>query len=112
MKTKIGLIGEDPNDTLSIQNLLLQKYPDLFQFKQLIKNKRGYQLNNSRTDAALKVEFDYCREIIHLHGKMKGRHPAKNVNGSLSVFLIFNLFFVHSKEYISEILISIAVPEV
>lgn len=41
MKIKIGLIGEDPNDTLSIQNLLLQKYPGVFHFKQLIKNKKG-----------------------------------------------------------------------
>jgi len=58
MKLKIGLIGEDPNDTLSIQNLLLQKHSGLIQFKQLIRNKKGYQLNNSRTDAALKVEFE------------------------------------------------------
>lgn len=36
---KTGLIGEDPNDTLSIGNLLAGKYPGSFQFKQLIKNK-------------------------------------------------------------------------
>jgi hypothetical protein len=58
MKIKIGLIGEDPNDTLSIQNLLLQKYPNAFHFKQLIKNKRGYQLDNVRANAALKLEFE------------------------------------------------------
>lgn len=58
MKIKIGLIGEDPNDTLSIQNLLVQKYPGIFHFKQLIRNKKGYQLDNARTDAALKVEFE------------------------------------------------------
>lgn len=56
-RKKIGLIGEAPNDTLSIQNLLSRKYPDIFQFKQLIKNKKGYQLNNSRAVAALKLEF-------------------------------------------------------
>ena len=60
MKTrlKIGLIGEDPNDTTSIRNLLTRKYPNFFQFIQLIKNKKGYQLNNARTDAALKIEFE------------------------------------------------------
>lgn len=54
---RIGLIGEDPNDTLAIRNLLLQKYPKGFQFKQLIKNKKGYQLNNDRVANALKIEF-------------------------------------------------------
>jgi hypothetical protein len=58
MKTKIGLIGEDPNDTLAIKNLLLQKHPDNVHFKQLIKNKKGYQLDNARVGAALKVEFE------------------------------------------------------
>src|ERR1700743_2437831 len=58
MKLKIGLIGEDPNDTQSIRNLLQRRYPDSFTFKQLIKNKKGYQLDNARTSAALKVEFD------------------------------------------------------
>ena len=55
---KIGLIGEDPNDTLAIKNLLEQRYPKKFQFKQLIKNKKGYQLDNARVSHALKIEFD------------------------------------------------------
>jgi len=55
---RIGLIGEDPNDTLSIRNLLWQKYPGVFQFKQLIRNKKGSQLNNTRTEVALKIEFE------------------------------------------------------
>lgn len=65
MRKKIGLVGEDPNDTLAIRNLLLQELPEKFQFKQLIKNKKGYQLNNARTDVALKIEFeDYNPDYV------------------------------------------------
>ena len=55
---KIGLVGEDPNDTTSIKNLLDGKHPKAFQYKQLLKNARGHQLNNKRVDAALKIEFE------------------------------------------------------
>jgi hypothetical protein len=55
---KIGLIGEDPNDTTAIKNLLLKKHPNGLQFKQLIKNKHGYQLDNERTTNALKIEYE------------------------------------------------------
>lgn len=54
---KIGIIGEDPNDTSSIQNLLTKKYPKLFSCKPLLKNKRGYQLDNASTENSLKAEF-------------------------------------------------------
>jgi hypothetical protein len=57
MKT-IGLIGEDPNDTISVKNLLLQKHPTGLVFKQLLKNRRGYQLDNARVEASLKIEFE------------------------------------------------------
>lgn len=55
MKT-IGLIGEDPNDTTSIKNLLLQKHPDLV-FKHLLKSERGDGLKNSKLSKALNIEF-------------------------------------------------------
>jgi len=55
---KIGLIGEDPNDTTSIQNLLQNKHKGIFHFKHLLKNKRGYQLDNARTAHSLKIEFE------------------------------------------------------
>jgi hypothetical protein len=54
---KIGLIGEDPNDTDAIKNLLLKKFPSKFQFVQLIKNKKGYQLDNERVSQSLKIEY-------------------------------------------------------
>ena len=55
---KIGLIGEDPNDTDSLKNLLLQKHTGAFHFMQLLRNKRGHQLDNARIEAALKIEFE------------------------------------------------------
>jgi hypothetical protein len=54
---KVGLIGEDPNDTDSIQNLLLQKLKGKASFVKLLKNKRGHQLNNNRTSESLKIEY-------------------------------------------------------
>lgn len=55
---KIGLVGEDPNDTDSLKNLLLQKHNGEFSFIELLRNKRGHQLDNARTEAALKIEFE------------------------------------------------------
>ncbi len=54
---KIGLVGEDPNDTTSIKNLLLQKFGEQVNFITLIKNKRGFQLDNLNTYRSLKIEF-------------------------------------------------------
>lgn len=55
---KIGLVGEDPNDTMAIKNLLLQKFAGRISFIQLIKNKKGYHLDNDRTLHALKIEYN------------------------------------------------------
>jgi hypothetical protein len=54
---KIGLIGEDPNDTSSVKNLLQQKFNDKVTFTTMLKNTRGYQLDNSRVRYALEIEF-------------------------------------------------------
>lgn len=62
---KIGIIGEDPNDTSSVQTLLINKYPKKFNCKPLLKNKKGYQLDNSRVPASLKIEFeDYKPDLV------------------------------------------------
>lgn len=55
---KIGIVGEDPNDTDAIKNLLQKKHANALHFKQLIKNKRGHQLDNERTFHSLKIEYD------------------------------------------------------
>ncbi len=41
---KIGLIGEDPNDTNAIANLLKQKYATGFSFMTISQNIRGCQM--------------------------------------------------------------------
>lgn len=89
---KIGLIGEDPNDTVSIKNLLTGKYPNAFQFKQLIKNKRGDQLNNARVDAALNIELSgYDPDYILFIRDADGLPPEKEkIDAIKSWFSKFN----------------------
>lgn len=53
---KIGLIGEDPNDTKSIANLLNTDFASKATFIFLLKNIRGHQLDNNRTAVSLKIE--------------------------------------------------------
>lgn len=62
---KIGIIGEDPNDTTSIKNLLVKKYPHEIKCKTLIRNIKGGHLDNARTPKSLKVEFDdYNPDVV------------------------------------------------
>ena len=58
MNKIVGLVGEDPNDTLSVINLLKQKFNKDIRYEQLIKKKVGYQLDNDRTKNALEIEFN------------------------------------------------------
>jgi len=64
----IGLVGEDPNDTSSIKNLLLKKYKNKVNFFQLTKRIKGCQLSNSKIEKLLPIEFkDYkCKFIIYI----------------------------------------------
>lgn len=53
---RVGLIGEDPNDTSSIRNLLQQRFAEV-QFKTLLKGVRGCQLNSPKLESSLKTEL-------------------------------------------------------
>ena len=55
---KVGLIGEAPNDTDAIQNLLNRIYPGQFQFVPLITNIIGSMLDNPKTKSQLRREYD------------------------------------------------------
>jgi hypothetical protein len=44
---RIGLIGEDPNDTSAVINLLKRKYSHLH-FKILLKKVKGYDLDRGQ----------------------------------------------------------------
>jgi hypothetical protein len=54
---RVGLIGEDPNDTKSVENLLNQKYNGRIQFLTLLKSVKGYQLDNPKVKKSLPIEF-------------------------------------------------------
>jgi hypothetical protein len=65
---RIGLIGEDPNDTSSISNLLLQKYRGRILFFPLAKGIRGFQLNNPKIRRSLPIEFadKKCKFVLYI----------------------------------------------
>lgn len=65
---KIGLIGEDPNDTTSVAKLLEKKYKGQVQFVALAKRIRGYQLNNDKIKKILPIEFasQKCKLVIFI----------------------------------------------
>ncbi|WP_439699190.1 DUF4276 family protein [Mucilaginibacter sp. AW1-7] len=65
---RVGLVGEDPNDTSSIKNLLEKRYKDKVQFRQLAKRVQGYQLDNPKIKRSLPIEFEdqECRFIIYV----------------------------------------------
>jgi len=64
---RVGLVGEDPNDTSSIINLLQQKYKGKAQFYPLAKGIKGHQLDNPKIKKSLPIEFasKKCKFIIY-----------------------------------------------
>jgi hypothetical protein len=66
---KVGLVGEDPNDTSSIKNLLEQRYKGKVQFKELTKNSTGANLDSlGKFKRVLKKKFDDsdCAFIVYI----------------------------------------------
>lgn len=65
---KVGLVGEDPSDTSSIKNLLKTKYSDSVNFKPMLRNIRGHQLDNVKVTRSLAVEAktEKCKFIIYI----------------------------------------------
>ncbi len=55
---KIGLIGEAPNDTYAIQNLLNQRLNGEVEFEVMIKNIRGSMLDNQKTKHRLRKNYE------------------------------------------------------
>jgi hypothetical protein len=64
----IGLIGEDPNDTSSIKNLLDSEYKHKAKFIPLAKNIKGHQLDNPKLKKVLKIEYGEkrCKYVIFI----------------------------------------------
>ena len=63
---KIGLVGEDPNDTSAIENLLNQKYITQAKFIKLAKRIRGSQLDTDKLKKQVVFDFKYekCDFVI------------------------------------------------
>lgn len=55
---KIGLIGEAPNDTYAIENLLKQVHKNDVEFVEMIKNIRGSSLDNQKTKHRLRKNYE------------------------------------------------------
>jgi hypothetical protein len=81
---KIGLVGEDPNDTSSIKNLLQKRYRKRITFYPLVSRIKGYHLDNPKIRRSLPIEFSdkKCKFVIYIrdldgfktdHSKIKSR---------------------------------------
>lgn len=65
-KIKIGIIGEDPNDTISVKNILSKKYENI-NFIPLLKNITGGQLDSlNKVNRMLEIEYktEKCKYLI------------------------------------------------
>lgn len=81
---KIGLVGEDPNDTASIDNLISPYYKQKgVKFIPLLKNIRGYQLDSiDKVKRALKIEFEdkRCDFVIYIRDSDAPFSDSKKIN--------------------------------
>jgi len=56
---KIGLVGEAPNDTHALKNLLIKRYhEDTFEFVFLLQRINGSNLDSQKTKRFLRLEFE------------------------------------------------------
>ncbi|WP_158800167.1 DUF4276 family protein [Pedobacter sp. L105] len=54
----VGLVGEDPNDTSSMNLLLSKEYGKTVRFRNLVRGIRGTQLDTLKFRNALKIELE------------------------------------------------------
>lgn len=100
---KVGLVGEDPNDTSSIKNLLTKEYANRVNFKPMLRNLKGHQLDNNKVTRSLAVEakLEKCKFIVYIRdldglpsqhdliAKMKSWFDSlNNLTGKNNMFLL------------------------
>ena len=62
---KVGLVGEAPNDTQSIKNLLEKRYSnEEYNFFFMLNNIHGSMLDNSKITGFLRKEFEFHKPDI------------------------------------------------
>ena len=85
---RIGLVGEDPNDTLSIKNILKKRYSGKVQFYQLAQRIRGYQLDNPKIKRSLPIEFEdkKCSFIVYIRDLDAFKTNKAKLNEKLNWF--------------------------
>lgn len=83
---KIGMVGEAPNDTNAIKNLLSKRYrfPE-FTFYALLNNIHGSQLDNQKTKRLLRIEYENKKPDIvifirDLDGTLENNTTLKHRN--------------------------------
>lgn len=61
----IGLVGEAPNDTNAIKNLLSKQYsiPNYY-FYPILDHIHGTQLDNPKTKRLLRIEYEFKKPDI------------------------------------------------
>lgn len=55
---KVGLVGENPNDTVAIENLLNQEFSGRCRFETMIKRINGSRLDDQKTKHLLRKSFE------------------------------------------------------
>ncbi len=84
---KIGLVGEAPNDTAAIQNLLGRKYSDI-DFVTLLDRINGSMLDNrKRISRVLRIEYEeqkpdlviFIRDLDSLEGDKKAKRKRQEI---------------------------------
>ena len=85
---RVGLVGEDPNDTLSIKNLLNQRYSGKVRFYQLAKRVKGFQLDNPKIKKSLPIEFadSKCAFIVYIRDLDAFQSENKKLQAKLKWF--------------------------
>jgi hypothetical protein len=77
---RIGLVGEAPNDTASIINLLEKRYSrDKFHFFTMLDTYNGSNLDSARTFKILKIELKFKNpDLIIFIRDLDGNLPSRD----------------------------------
>lgn len=85
---RVGLVGEDPNDTSSIKNLLEKRYRGKVHFQPLVKGIKGHQLDSPKIKKSLPIEFEdqKCNFIIYIRDLDAFKSQTDKLNAKIEWF--------------------------
>jgi hypothetical protein len=89
---RVGLVGEDPNDTSSIKNLLDKRYSKKVQFIQLFKGIKGDQLGTLKLKKSLPIEFAGrgCKLVVFIRDLDALKSHVEKLNERIEWFESLN----------------------